>query len=597
MDWLICFWLAAVFLAAGIVKAYFVSKVKNKRGQVLNVFNVLSGTVFVSSVVMFLPVYGRIFPDGSLRYLKIFLLSVHNTIRLFVVDGEFTIITDYLSPSSGWLDTAYCVFAAVLFVAAPVLTFSIVLSFFKNVSAYRRFAAGYFKDGYIFSELNEKSLTLAASLKKNDPRRMIVFTDVFEQNEEISYERMEKAREIGGICFKKDICAVNFKAHCNRKKLFFFTMGEDETENLEQSLELIRQYGTVENTHLFCFSTRAEGELLLTSIEKGRMKVRRVNEVRSLINRILYEEGGEIFSHAHPAEDGTREISAVIVGLGQYGVNMLKSLVWFCQMDGYRISIHAFDRDPLAFDRIFVQCPELLSEKYNGVCVEGEAQYKIRIHSGVDLDSVRFGDEFRRIGNVTYILAALGTDEENVRAAAYLRMLSERCRSRPVIQAIVHSRSRKEALKDIVNHRGQKYEIDFIGDLESLYQESVIMDSELEKDALERHLKWGEEEEFWNYEYNYRSSVAAAIHRKARIFCHIPGADKKQEELNEEEIAVIEKLEHRRWNAYMRAEGYIYSGSPDRSGRNDLGKMHDNLVDFSALTEEVKRKDSQIGLK
>ena len=56
----------------------------------------------------------------------------------------------------------------------------------------------------------------------------------------------------------------------------------------------------------------------------------------------------------------------------------------------------------------------------------------------------------------------------------------------------------------------------------------------------------------------------------------------------------MDRLEHRRWNAYMRSEGYVYSGSPDKASRNDLAKMHHDLVDFSRLTEEEKKKDSRV---
>jgi hypothetical protein len=82
---------------------------------------------------------------------------------------------------------------------------------------------------------------------------------------------------------------------------------------------------------------------------------------------------------------------------------------------------------------------------------------------------------------------------------------------------------------------------------------------------------------------------------KARIACAIPGADKKESELTIEERDIIEVLEHKRWNTYMRSEGYVYSGSSDKSSRNDLAKMHHDLVDYSSLTEEVKRLDSKIG--
>ena len=72
-------------------------------------------------------------------------------------------------------------------------------------------------------------------------------------------------------------------------------------------------------------------------------------------------------------------------------------------------------------------------------------------------------------------------------------------------------------------------------------------------------------------------------------------AAKAEADLAEAERDIIEVLEHRRWNAYMRSEGYVFSGSTDKSSRNDLAKMHNDLVDFSSLTEEEKRKDSAVG--
>lgn len=72
-------------------------------------------------------------------------------------------------------------------------------------------------------------------------------------------------------------------------------------------------------------------------------------------------------------------------------------------------------------------------------------------------------------------------------------------------------------------------------------------------------------------------------------------AEKTDETLTDQERVIIERLEHRRWNAYMRAEGYIYSGSPEKPSRNDLAKMHNDLVEYSSLSEEEKRKDSRVG--
>ena len=79
-----------------------------------------------------------------------------------------------------------------------------------------------------------------------------------------------------------------------------------------------------------------------------------------------------------------------------------------------------------------------------------------------------------------------------------------------------------------------------------------MINSDLVAEALKRHLNWGNEEEFWRYEYNFRSSIASAIHKRARMGCSAV------------DLSVTDKiidLEHCRWNAYMRSIGYSYSGS------------------------------------
>ena len=102
---------------------------------------------------------------------------------------------------------------------------------------------------------------------------------------------------------------------------------------------------------------------------------------------------------------------------------------------------------------------------------------------------------------------------------------------------------------------------------------------------------WGEEREVWQYDYNLKSSMASTIHRKMKILCGIPGIEKKPAERTEQELWPIRVLEHSRWNAYMRSEGYVYSGSTEKSTRNDLAKMHHCLVPFYELPLKEQEKD------
>ena len=81
---------------------------------------------------------------------------------------------------------------------------------------------------------------------------------------------------------------------------------------------------------------------------------------------------------------------------------------------------------------------------------------------------------------------------------------------------------------------------------------------------------------------------------KIRTECGIPGASKETEEQTPEENARLAQIEHCRWNAYMRSEGYIYSGSHDKDSRNNLGKMHHDLVDYGGLSEEDRDIDRRM---
>ncbi len=592
MNITVSFWLGVVILAGSAVLAGWLSTHRQHRGM-LDPLNVLFGGVLLSAVVLFVPAYFTQEAEGPFQFLKSLLFAIYSAIRLFAAEGDYSVIYD--SVATGDITPWYLAVASLLMVLAPALTFGVVLSFFGNLSSTFRYLLSYFKDTYIFSELNERSLALAADIRRQNSGIALVFTDVFEPDGDNAYEMQERARELGAILFKKDVLAVKFGLHAPGKALWFFTIAQDESANIDHALRLVDLYGDRNVTHLYVFSTSAEGEALLSSSQNRAMKVRRIDEIQSLVSRTLYDEGHVLFENAQTESDDTKTISAVVVGMGKHGTAMVKALTWFCQMDGFRVRINAFDQDELAEERFSALCPELMDPRYNGIYVEGEAQYYIRIHSGMEVDTKSFADRIKELNDATYVLVALEDDARNIQTALRLRMLFEQCGAKPVIQAIITSSEKRRALEDLKNYRGQSYNIDFIGDVESSYTEKVIIDSELEAEALRRHLRWGAEAEFWGYEYNYRSSIALAIHAKAKARCGIPGAQKSDEELTEQERLELEILEHRRWNAYMRSEGYIYSGSPEKSSRNDLGKMHHDLVNFDSLTEEEKRKDSRVG--
>ena len=98
-----------------------------------------------------------------------------------------------------------------------------------------------------------------------------------------------------------------------------------------------------------------------------------------------------------------------------------------------------------------------------------------------------------------------------------------------------------------------------------------------------------EAQKSFRVEYNNRSSVAKAIHRRLRLDPRVPETipDKPWSELELEEKVEMGNYEHIRWNAYMRVGGYRYGEK-----RNDLAKVHSNLVPSTQLTNDDLRKDA-----
>ncbi len=582
------FWLAAAILGGSFLWSCYLMGHRS-RFRLLTPLNVLIGGIFLSGIFLFYPAYSLREPDAGMQSFKAVLMSVYSALRLFAAEGDYDLIAENLGPDS--LRSAYLVVATVLTFAAPVMSVSLVLTFFRSLSATAGYWRAFRKDIYVFSELNGPALELAKSVKAKHPRAAVVFTNVPDGEGEAT-ELLEQARELRAICFKGDVQSIRLNFHSAEKGMWFFAISDDESQNLNLALWLIEKYGSRNNTNLYVFSTGAEGEALLASAQAKVMKVRRVDTVNSLISWMLYQEGHRLFEGVLPTEDGEKVITAVVVGMGRHGTAMVKALAWYCQMDGYRVKIHGFERDPQAEDRFGAQSPGLLDPAFNGVYVPGDAHYKIQIHSGISVDTKTFADQIKSLRDANYVLVSLGDDRTNIRVAMELRTLFEQIGAKPRIQAIVYSSEKKAALQGLQNFAHKPYDIDFVGDRQSFYSTEVIIESALEADALRRHLRWDEESLFWGFDYNYRSSIALAVHSRAKQLLDVPGANKTEAELTPEERLTLEEMEHRRWNAYMRSIGYIYSGSEKKESRNDLGRLHNNLVTYQKLTERDRRKDS-----
>ncbi len=631
-----------------------------KQRQFLKPVYVLTAGVFTSATILFIPIYANEINEVWIPGFSTFWAAIHNAIRLFVVDCSFSDIYVGVSTFDISMKTHYLVLFCGLFITAPLLTVGVVLSFFKTLSAYQHYIKGYFKDAYIFSELNERSISLAKSFKTNDSSRLIIFTDVYNSEDETSYELLEKAKELNAICFRKDITVVNFRFHSKTAKLYFFIMGENDAENINQTISLSKTYSTRKlfsrkktlpseesyspaedtdtigydyprgDTRIYLFSEKFSSDQHLSAINPKYIKLRRVSNIQSLVYSILYKEGLDIFKSATPTgnkvfniatgeEDDEKLISAVVIGMGLHGKEMVKALSWFTQMHPYRLEINAFDKNKDTASLFRSSCPELFDcnpadsnyvydpSHHNGDFeTPGEAHYKLSIHSDCDVELYEFDKIMNSLSKTTYVFVSLGDDDKNIKIATKVRILLKRLGIEPIIHTIVYNPKNEYMLRNGRTYANQSYNIIPLGDNSSTYSEECILKSELETKALDRHMEYSKkmaaqenlqgeelkeylkkaEAPFWKYDYNYRSSIASVLHTEYKLKLKTPGSEKKPEERTENEKLFYRTMEHQRWNAYVRSEGYVYAPIRDK-----IANTHNLLIPFDELPYEEKIKD------
>ena len=554
---------------------------------------------FFSAALLFFPLYYNSVFNGEkvgLNFFKSVILSLHNTIRLFVVDDDFQFVQGILGAGelnvSEVVRTIYTCVLVVYYVVAPFLTASFILSLVSDFNQNLKYFLFRRRNVYIFSVLSEASLAVARDavrIKENGKPALIVFYDIEDIDEDEKEELISSAKKLGAVFFKGDITSAKlYTGNGNLRKVYFIS--ENEETNLVQSLNFISRVKCVRKvnnayTQLFVFAHSAESEVLLNSADKGNLKVRRINRQRNMVWDILRTHS--VFDDAYE-NNGIRIMNIAIVGYSDYGFELVKALCWMGQMPGYKLAIQIFDNENRYKSLLSGECPEII--KYNGIYMEGCPYYELNFHDSADILSGNFTEEFKSIGRITTFFATLDSDNLNIECAMHARrslgvVSQESNWPVPPIFAIVYS----DVLNNTVDKYGLKslndnsYGITLIGDVKKRFSIDVIEQKPLERLAYKCHRAWGKDknnlDKFKKYEYFRRSSLAQALH--ARF-----AQDVAKKLCESDESYNFGDAEHKRWMAYMRTEGYVYGKQKD-----DIAKTHPSLVPTKELSEEEFEKD------
>lgn len=565
------FILSFISIGLGILIYFlFLNKKKNVKA---NLFLAIAiGIISIAILVFPLLEYENV-------YTKAFASFIYGTKCIGMGENLEVLSKIDLTKTNGYI---YFIFLNILFIAMPLLTAGFILSFLEKLISFIRLSLSKNKKLYVFSEVNEKSLLLAKSIEKQKDSK-IIFAKVKDKTS-LNVNAIKLNKKVTNIKFNKD------------SDVTFFMISKNEEQDLNETLELIELYKDREKTKIYVINQNEETPVVLDSTNKGKITVEIVNEKERAIFNLLNDMPLYLNSI-------NNTISILIVGCGSLGQEFLRDATWCSMILGYKLEMLVID---LKADKIKENLesdyPELLNN------------YDIKFLN-LDIKSSEAIKQLKSRKNINYILVSMNTDEKNISAAIMLRRLFIREFNRePIINLWIENEYKQDQILNLVNEKGNEYKFNAFGGIKELYQGNTIIDSNLERLAIQVNLAYDPNDtDLHNYnlrEYNKRSSRASAIHLKYKMYSILKEKFTDDMKTNQEifkdlyskeiEQALI-RNEHDRWTAYTRSIGYI-SVSTDKvasyyktnkSYIHYLARMHPALVEFDKL-DEVSNKLSKI---
>ena len=574
----------------------------------------------------------------------------------------------------------YLVYNAALYLAAPVGVIGTIVALLGKLTvlARTRFLARK-RPTYVFSCLNKPSLVLAKSiLAERKGECLVLFADADESEESLVSDA--KAYGFLCLNQSAAYIADKIYSPKAGRFFLFTSAEEKKNlnEGLSLAHKLAKRYDGLDSKQkrtyavpsVYLSSSSDVGGSVVDAraavINTGpsdecpavmRVRLRRIDWVRSTVDALLdkyplfstgLEEGALTIPRgfnklAFDYSANRRRI--LVVGDGDIAYEFIKGAVWASQMGDVktRIDVVAGDSEALK-DRLSFEAPELFAE-------EGGDGTRPRLgHYDLHFTTCNpQGPGYLRFLKspwaleYTYVLVALGDDLASSSVACRTRSILEQTRltakgaAPAFIAAVVRSSEMAASLETMHARKAQYYAIAPVGTAAEAFSYSSVFMPALENCAMNLNRVYSRDNinkkgnpddetfrarvhdaDFWyfNKEYDRRSSIASALHRKYSLFlaCRLCGKkadDTASWSLPLDRLAIKEpelidfysayamsdtagwlaEVEHYRWNAYVMTEGFEYVDDNtvaymlDTTGsqRYDLARLHACLTSFEKL--------------
>lgn len=599
MIWYICFFIVILLL----FRVCYILIQKNDKFKIAKAFI----CILLSSYVAYLPVFTKQFSVSGTVFGNII-----NTMQMVTLDANFLDYYDTINNSIGiWIfSNIYILLLGLLHVLVPIFAIITAYDCIVNFFSYLRVEIINWrsKDVFIFSDMNECSMTLAYDISENLQKKAeFIFSNTLD--DQITRKKLFSKLNFYTVTSEKIDC-LNIRVK-KTKKIYYINISEDNNENINNTLKLSEKLKKLPKEKqrlikIVTYSSNSETETIVDSMNKGLLDISVIDTTRLCVYDLL---------DRYPLYEAIDNncISVLICGLNKVGEEVLKATLWLGQLARIRLKINVVDPDvENKRDQMELEYPEMFSDNYS-IC----------FHQA-NLKDKSFLSSLQKCLDTTYAVVCGEDDEDNISVSLYIRRFFLKkdltVKKMPLIACYIDNYEKTDVVRNLRtpesnDEKRLNYDIIPFGGEKSLYTYNSVLNNNIEKLSINVHLAYEEifnESENLNYiealeryntfEVNKRSNRANALHIRYKLWMlNLDYTDKDDvtevdfskylcdEKLNELTIA-----EHDRWMAFLRTEGWVTANIQDvenykktdlSKGRHNcpLLKMHPYLCDFEEL--------------
>ena len=404
--------LCAVFsllvFAAGVVLT-----VLNRRNA-KNILRIAAACVFLMMVSMLYPYYAIQKNSYAIGF-----TLVQSMCAMLLNSNPEEILSGFNAYNVSFLGV-YKGVLLILLIIAPLFTVGITLSFFSGKFAkviYR--IRSTFKDSYLFSAINERTLCIAEDIARTHKKAVIVFALHVDVND-VDAQFLARIKQINATIINEDIVEME---HSLDRKRNYYLLSTDGGENLERGLRMYQKYNgqTAKNVNMWIYSKDEIAEIIFDHLYET-FNVRLINEEGLIAKRLLNE-----YPLFNAIKDG--RLSVLMVGGGHIGLEILRLVTTCaCFTEDVKLEINVVDADGEQSRKTFEKTSPLLAERWG-----------VRFHTA-NVKQSSFTELLKTI-DPTYIVVALGDQTLDMETAVYVRRFYGLKDGFPRLHALVDHKS------------------------------------------------------------------------------------------------------------------------------------------------------------